>query len=154
MKELTRETGAALILITHDLGVVARYADRVAVMYAGRIMESAPATDIYDSPAHPYTQGLMASIPDLAGDVTQALPTIEGQPPDLAAPPPGCAFEPRCPFSSDMCATAIPDLVCSERRAHSRLYKLWLETAGWAGTTNRHHAVTAANGSTPVSTRF
>lgn len=110
LKDLTRETGAALILITHDLGVVARYADQVAVMYAGRIVERAPAVQIYDNPTHPYTQGLMASIPDLSGDVDQALPTIEGQPPDLAAPPPGCAFEPRCPKRSADCQVVVPAL--------------------------------------------
>ena len=96
LKELTRETGSSLILITHDLGVVARYADRVAVMYGGRIVETAPARELYERPRHPYTRGLMASVPRLDGDAGRRLVPIEGQPPDLANLPPGCAFSPRC----------------------------------------------------------
>jgi oligopeptide transport system ATP-binding protein len=103
LKDLTHETGAALILITHDLGVVARYADRVAVMYAGRIIESASATDLYDSPTHPYTQGLMSSIPSLDGVAGEELATIDGQPPDLANLPTGCAFAPRCKYAREAC---------------------------------------------------
>lgn len=110
LKELTRETGAALILITHDLGVVARYADRVAVMYGGRIMETAPAIPLYKTPRHPYTQGLMRSIPSLDGDVNVELATIDGQPPDLANPPPGCPFAPRCEFALSECHAAVPAL--------------------------------------------
>ena len=81
LKELTREADSALILITHDLGVVARYADRVAVMYAGRIVETASARDLYGSPRHPYTQGLMASIPGVEGSIGRRLQTIDGRPP-------------------------------------------------------------------------
>ena len=110
LKQLTHETGAALILITHDLGVVARYADRVSVMYGGRIMEAASARDLYKTPLHPYTQGLMSSIPSLDGDVTQELATIEGQPPDLADPPPGCPFAPRCAHAEQACVSAPPPL--------------------------------------------
>ena len=99
LKELTREANSALILITHDLGVVARYADRVAVMYAGRVVETATARALYADPRHPYTAGLMASIPTLDGDVegSRRLATIPGQPPDLAALPEGvrlCAAMP------------------------------------------------------------
>ena len=89
LKELTRETGSSLILITHDLGVVARYADRVAVMYGGRIVETAPARELYKRPRHPYTPGLMASVPRLDGDAGRRLVPIEGQPPDLAQPAAG-----------------------------------------------------------------
>ena len=96
LKELTRETGSSLILITHDLGVVARYADRVAVMYGGRIVEVAPARELYARPQHPYTSGLMASVPRLDGAGGRRLMPIEGQPPDLASLPPGCSFAPRC----------------------------------------------------------
>ena len=96
LKEVTRETGSSLILITHDLGVVARYADRVAVMYGGRIVEMAPARDLYARPQHPYTLGLMASVPRLDGGGRRRLMPIEGQPPDLASLPPGCSFAPRC----------------------------------------------------------
>ncbi len=111
LKSLTQATGAALMLITHDLGVVARYADRVAVMYAGRIMETADARTLYANPQHPYTHGLMASIPSLDGPVTSLLPTIEGQPPDLARLPPGCPFEPRCDQAMDACRAARPPLL-------------------------------------------
>ena len=108
LKELTRETQSALILITHDLGVVARYADRVAVMYAGRIVETAPARELYARPQHPYTRGLMASVPRLDGDAGIPLVPIEGQPPDLAALPPGCAFAPRCKHAEERCLADRP----------------------------------------------
>jgi oligopeptide transport system ATP-binding protein len=111
LKELTRETGSSLLLITHDLGVVARYADRVAVMYGGRIVETAPARELYRHPHHPYTLGLMASVPRLDGDAGGQLVPIEGQPPDLAHLPPGCAFSPRCGKASDACREARPPLV-------------------------------------------
>ena len=110
LKELTRETGSSLLLITHDLGVVARYADRVAVMYGGRIVETAPARELYKRPHHPYTRGLMASVPRLDGDTAQRLVPIEGQPPDLAQLPSGCAFAPRCRSVSDICRSARPPL--------------------------------------------
>ena len=110
LKGLTRETGAALVIITHDLGVVARYADRVNVMYAGRIVESGPAREIYNNPKHPYTVGLMNSVPRLDGDVKAALQPIEGHPPDLADLPPGCAFQPRCQHSVQQCLTERPIL--------------------------------------------
>jgi len=110
LKELAAGARSALILITHDLGVVARYADRVAVMYAGRVVESAPARTLYEHPRHPYTLGLMASVPRLDGDHTQRLIPIEGSPPDLAALPPGCAFAPRCKHAVDRCRTERPEL--------------------------------------------
>ena len=110
LKELTRETGAALILITHDLGVVARYADRVAVMYAGRIVETASARDLYRTPRHPYTRGLLASIPRLDQPPGQRLVPIDGQPPNLAQLPAGCAFQPRCRNATAHCATERPSL--------------------------------------------
>jgi oligopeptide transport system ATP-binding protein len=103
--------GSALILITHDLGVVARYADRVVVMYGGRIVETAPARTLYKTPRHPYTRGLMASIPRLDGDTGRRLVPIDGQPPDLARLPPGCAFAPRCPSAMARCEAERPALV-------------------------------------------
>ena len=115
LKNLTRETGAALILITHDLGVVARYAERVAVMYAGRIVETAPARSLYADPQHPYTRGLMASVPSLTGTPGARLATIPGQPPDLANLPAGCAFAPRCPHAADECRAAPPPLELAAR---------------------------------------
>jgi oligopeptide transport system ATP-binding protein len=108
LKERTREADSALILITHDLGVVARYADRVAVMYGGRIVESGPAAALYAEPRHPYTQGLLRSVPRLEGDCGARLDSIDGQPPDLAALPAGCAFAPRCPQVRDRCLAAPP----------------------------------------------
>ena len=111
LKELTRETGSSLLLITHDLGIVARYADRVAVMYAGRIVETAPAIQLYKRPRHPYTVGLMASIPRLDSDTGRRLVPIEGQPPDLAQVPVGCAFRPRCRIATDPCRASRPPLV-------------------------------------------
>ncbi len=110
LKELTEQSQAALILITHDLGVVARYADRVAVMYGGRIVEMADAKELYTNPAHPYTVGLMASIPGIEGDAGTRLITIDGQPPDLAYLPPGCAFAPRCQHAHEACRSGIPAL--------------------------------------------
>jgi oligopeptide transport system ATP-binding protein len=110
LKELTRETGAALILITHDLGVVARYADRVSVMYAGRVVETGTAREIYKKPQHPYTRGLMACVPRLDGALGDRLVPIEGAPPDLSRLPPGCAFAPRCSVAAPGCLTARPGL--------------------------------------------
>jgi oligopeptide transport system ATP-binding protein len=110
LKQLTRETNSALILITHDLGVVARYADRVAVMYGGRIVETAPAAELYARPRHPYTRGLMASVPRLDDGEKKRLVPIEGQPPDLAQLPPGCAFAPRCRLAAERCLTERPPL--------------------------------------------
>jgi len=108
MKNLTRDFGTALIIITHNLGVVARYADRVNVMYAGRIVEKGTADDIYDDPRHPYTIGLMASIPQLDQDVKTKLIPVRGQPPDLSNIPKGCAFHPRCDYAVQKCREESP----------------------------------------------
>jgi len=110
LKSQACEAGSALILITHDLGVVARYADRVVVMYGGRIVETAPARILYKFPRHPYTQGLMASIPRLDGDTRQRLVPIEGQPPNLAQLPLGCAFAARCRMATQRCHDERPPL--------------------------------------------
>ena len=110
LKNLTKEANSSLILITHDLGVVARYADKVAVMYGGRVVETAYATELYKNPQHPYTEGLMASIPKLDGDPGSRLYTIEGQPPDLSNLPSGCSFNPRCPHAQDKCTITKPKL--------------------------------------------
>ncbi|MFF9201576.1 ABC transporter ATP-binding protein [Streptomyces sp. NPDC014986] len=109
LAELRREYRMGLILITHDLGVVADVADRIAVMYAGRIVESAPVHDIYRAPAHPYTRGLLDSVPRLDQKGGQ-LYAIRGLPPNLAHIPPGCAFHPRCPLARDVCRTDEPPL--------------------------------------------
>ena len=110
MKQLTRDASTALIIITHNLGVVARYADRVNVMYAGKIVEKGTADDIYDDPRHPYTLGLMASVPQLDQDVKTKLIPIEGQPPDLSNLPVGCSFHPRCKFAMKRCREQEPPL--------------------------------------------
>ncbi len=105
-----REHHTALLLITHNLGVVARYADRVHVMYGGRIVESASADALYARPRHPYTIGLLHSVPRLDRPIAEKLVPIEGQPPDPLHPPPGCAFHPRCPFAIDACRAEVPSL--------------------------------------------
>ncbi|HEV8640238.1 MAG TPA: ABC transporter ATP-binding protein [Methylomirabilota bacterium] len=102
LRELQRAHGLALIFITHNLGIVAKMCDRVAVMYAGRVVESGPVKRIFNAPAHPYTRALLESIPRL-GDRDQRLTVIDGQPPDLAALPGGCAFHPRCAQAMDRC---------------------------------------------------
>jgi oligopeptide transport system ATP-binding protein len=108
MKELQERHGTAILLITHDLGVVAGMSDRVNVMYAGRIVETADTAPLFDAPCHPYTQGLLGSIPDLTGVAGEDLYSIPGQPPDLAELPPGCAFAPRCERARDECTAAVP----------------------------------------------
>jgi peptide/nickel transport system ATP-binding protein len=110
MRELREETGAAIILITHDLGVIAGMADDVAVMYAGRIVERAAVGELFARPQHPYTIGLLGSIPRLHVE-RETLTAIQGQVPDPAQLPPGCRFMPRCPFSGARCATDDPPLM-------------------------------------------
>lgn len=117
--DLQRDFGMAMILITHDLGVVAGSCKRVAVMYGGQLMEESPTDPIFAAPSHPYTQGLLAAIPRLdqqEGD----LPTIPGSPPNMTAPPPGCPFAPRCAYVMDICTQAMPPLeVFAEERARA-----------------------------------
>ena len=108
--ELQAETGTAMIIITHDLGVVAEVADEIAVMYAGRIVEQASAAELFANPQHPYTRGLLASIPRLDRDRSSGLDPIAGRPPSLIAPPSGCAFHPRCPRAFDRCPAELPPL--------------------------------------------
>jgi oligopeptide transport system ATP-binding protein len=110
IKDLTREFGTAVILITHNFGIVARYADRVNVMYGGEIVESATAPEIYRKPRHPYTCGLLESVPRLDRQIDGALKTIEGQPPDLRSAKLGCSFRPRCLWAVSRCAVEQPPL--------------------------------------------
>jgi oligopeptide/dipeptide ABC transporter ATP-binding protein len=107
LKELQERHRLAMIFVTHDLGIVARICDRVAVMYGGRIVEIGPVRRIFKSPAHPYTRALLDAIPRL-GARRDRLTTIEGQPPDLVALPPGCAFTPRCPHAVERCRREAP----------------------------------------------
>ncbi len=108
LDEMRRETGAAVLLVTHDLGVVADHADEVVVMYAGRVAESGPAAAVLERPQHPYTVGLLGAAPRLHGARGGRLATVEGTVPDLAAPPPGCRFAPRCPFRISACDAQPP----------------------------------------------
>ena len=111
MKNLTKELGVALIVITHNLGVVARYSDRVNIMYAGKIIERGPAREIYGNPRHPYTVGLLKSVPRLDQPRRAKLDPIEGHPPDLSNLQAGCSFRERCRWAVDRCATDAPPLM-------------------------------------------
>ena len=111
VQELGKETGTSVLIITHNLGVVARYADRVNVMYAGKIIERGTAREIYGNPRHPYTIGLLKSVPRLDEERKALLEPIEGLPPDLIFLPEGCSFRARCAYAIDRCATEIPPLV-------------------------------------------
>lgn len=108
VKDLQRQIGMALVMITHDLAVIAETADRVIVMYGGRILEQGPVEKIFDAPAHPYTQALLKSIPDITRPRDKPLNAIEGASPNAADPPPGCPFHPRCPRAVDHCRTEFP----------------------------------------------
>ena len=118
MKELTQRLNIALIVITHNLGIVARYATRVNVMYAGSIVESGPAAAIYHDPRHPYTIALLRSVPRLDRPRQARLEPVEGQPPDLTRLDAGCAFRPRCRFAVDACAVARPPLTQAGQGEH------------------------------------
>ncbi len=133
MKELTRRLNVALIIITHNLGVVARYADRVNVMYAGRIVESGTAAAIYHAPRHPYTAALLRSVPRLDRPRRARLVPIEGQPPDLSRLDAGCAFRPRCRFAVEACADARPTLQPAGDAGHRAACFRSLELATEAG---------------------
>jgi oligopeptide/dipeptide ABC transporter ATP-binding protein len=110
LRELRDRTGVALVLVTHDLGVIAETADRVCVMYAGRIVEQAPVAELFRASRHPYTEALRRSLLSLEEPLPERLPTIGGQPPDPAALPPGCAFAPRCRYVLARCRSETPEL--------------------------------------------
>jgi peptide/nickel transport system ATP-binding protein len=126
MRELKAASGAAIILITHDLGVVAEVCDEVAVMYAGEIVERAPVDELFANPQHPYTVGLLGSIPRLDRRASH-LATIEGMVPNMANPPAGCRFAARCPFVSDICLSAPPQLATVSPGHTSRCIRAPLE---------------------------
>ena len=128
MRSLKEKTNAAIVLISHDLGVVAEICDEVAVMYAGEIVEHAPVDALFRAPQHPYTIGLLASIPRLDRRV-ETLATIEGTLPDMREIPQGCRFAPRCPFSSEVCLSRPPPIVDLGARHWSRCVKAPLEEA-------------------------
>jgi len=107
IQRVQRELGTAIVFITHDLGVIARVADRVQVMYAGRVVERGPIHELFDHSTHPYTRGLLQSLPGLG---RERLTPIPGAPPNMLRPPSGCAFRPRCPYAEEQCAGDLPEL--------------------------------------------
>jgi oligopeptide transport system ATP-binding protein len=110
LKDLQRRLGMSVILITHDLGVIAEVTDRVLVLYGGLVMETAPVRELFARPAHPYTVGLLGAVPDLRDDTHKRLTPIPGSPPNMLAPPPGCPFAPRCVHAMAQCLAALPPL--------------------------------------------
>ena len=139
LKDIQAETGLAIIFITHDFGIVARMCDRVAVMYAGRIVESADVRDLFNKPNHPYTQALMASVPQM--DRTDRLFAIEGQPPALYALPPGCRFADRCSHAQDKCRAEYPARFLVEEGHAADCWMLdpaWKELASGEATWQRN----------------
>ena len=129
LRELQRAHGLALIFITHNLGIVAKMCDQLAVMYAGRVVEAGPVSRIFNAPSHPYTRALLNSIPRM-GDPDQRLLAIDGQPPDLSALPAGCAFAPRCPQVFGRCREAAPPAFAPEA---GRVSRCWLAAPTAAG---------------------
>ena len=111
LNELRQKFALAMLFVSHDLAVVSQVSHRIAVMYAGSLVEVGPAEQVFRRPAHPYTRGLLRSVPTLRSDRNQPLPTIEGSVPSVASPPPGCAFEPRCEWRLPSCSQGLPSLV-------------------------------------------
>jgi peptide/nickel transport system ATP-binding protein len=126
LRMLRSQTGAGIIIVTHDLGVVADIADRIVVMYAGRVVEQGTLDELFYDPQHPYTWGLLGSITRVDRDRSQKLPTIPGSPPSLMSPPEGCHFRPRCPFAFEKC-TEIPELLSRLPESPDQLDRCWLE---------------------------
>ena len=137
MKALQERHGTAIILVTHDLGVVAGMSDRVHVMYAGRLVETAATEDLFGRPLHPYTRGLLESVPTLTGDPDASLYSIPGQPPDLAALEADCAFRPRCEAAVAACASEVPALrALQDARAADERHVACLESERWIGSSD------------------
>jgi peptide/nickel transport system ATP-binding protein len=133
MRRLKSETGTAILLITHDMGVIAEMADNVAVMYAGEIVEYTDVHTLFETQLHPYTEGLLAAIPVL-GDVRDTLAVIPGSVPNLINLPPGCKFAPRCPYAKELCTQGVPRLQEVQAGHKVRCYMRFPETASlWAG---------------------
>ena len=133
IQHLQEELDMAVIWITHDLGIVAGLADRVMVMYAGRIVETAPVEALYADPLHPYTLGLLACIPRIDSERRRRLESIPGAPPDLASPPRGCSFQPRCGFREDRCALEMPELETVEGGHRRACFASSIRVRGDAG---------------------
>lgn len=126
MRKIQKEEKSSILLITHDLGVVAEMCSRVIVMYAGKIVEEAPVEELFANPQHPYTQGLIASVPKLGSGV-KVLPSIPGSVPDLSAMPTGCRFAPRCKYATDKCRQQEPELISV---GENRKCRCWLKQEG------------------------
>ncbi|MFC4060108.1 dipeptide/oligopeptide/nickel ABC transporter permease/ATP-binding protein [Planomonospora corallina] len=142
IRRLREDNDMAVVLVSHDLSVVAEHADEVIVMYAGKVVERGPATALFERTRMPYTEALLAAVPKLTDPAHHPLRVIAGRPPDLADPPPGCSFQPRCPYARPRCAAGEPPLLAAETPGH--LYACWYprgteaqapETAGTTGTT-------------------
>jgi oligopeptide/dipeptide ABC transporter ATP-binding protein len=140
LKDLQRETGMAIILITHDLAVVARMADRVAVMYAGQIVEEGSVDALFYRSAHPYTQGLRSALPGKDADRDRPLTPIEGSPPDLFKPPPGCAYAARCPHAMRICGRETPPqhLIAGGGTDDTHIAACWLHHPARSSAETRH----------------
>lgn len=147
MAALRRDRNMSMILVTHDLGVVAGRTDEIAVMYAGQIVEKAPTTTLFSKMKMPYTEALLRSIPKLENASHTRLEIIGGRPPDLVSPPTGCRFAPRCQYAQDRCRTEAPPLQEAETPGH--LYRCWypVSVAPVAAPTIREHGGSASNGS-------
>jgi oligopeptide/dipeptide ABC transporter ATP-binding protein len=140
LKELQEQTGVAIIFVTHNLGIVARMCDKLAVMYAGKIVEAGSVRELFNAPAHPYTKALLGSMPKLGSK--EKLSAIPGQPPDLAALPPGCAFHPRCPEALPRCAVDEPDEFAVST---ARMARCWLAEPRIGDIPGELHAAAAGN---------
>jgi oligopeptide/dipeptide ABC transporter ATP-binding protein len=133
LRDLQREHGLALIFITHNLGIVAKMCDQLAVMYAGRVVEHGPVSRIFNRPMHPYTRALLGSIPRMT-DNRDRLTAIDGQPPDLASMPPGCAFAPRCPEAFDRCRAEAPPEFTIDRETRARCWRAPVDASAEAAS--------------------
>jgi oligopeptide/dipeptide ABC transporter ATP-binding protein len=140
LKELQEQTGVGIIFVTHNLGIVARMCDKLAVMYAGKIVEAGSVRELFNAPAHPYTKALLGSMPKLGSK--EKLSAIPGQPPDLATLPPGCAFHPRCPEALPRCAVDAP---VEFPVATARTARCWLAEPRIADIPGELHAAAAGN---------
>jgi oligopeptide/dipeptide ABC transporter ATP-binding protein len=133
LRDLQREHGLALIFITHNLGIVAKMCDQLAVMYAGRVVEHGPVSRIFNQPAHPYTKALLGSIPRMT-DNRDHLTAIDGQPPDLASMPPGCSFAPRCPEAFDRCRAEVPPEFRIDAETRARCWRAPIDASAKAAS--------------------
>jgi oligopeptide/dipeptide ABC transporter ATP-binding protein len=153
LERLRRDLGLSLILITHDLSVIAETCDRIMVMYAGRVAEEGPVGEVFRRPRHPYTQKLLSSYPSIRAD-RRTLDVIPGSPPDLRNPPPGCRFSARCPFVMEVCTEVVPpEVTIDDVRVACHLYPPGSTSATVAGMRIGEHVVVAAPAASAASPR-